>query len=296
MENRNLKAVFAYLAVCFFWGSTYIAIRIGVKDLPPMLFASIRFIIAGSIMFVFTKIKRFSFPDNFKETAKLSLVGLILIIGGNGLLVIAEQWIHSGIASLIVATIPLNMTIIEIFILKQKKIGLMGIIGLILGFGGVIFLSISGGISSNINIKGVILLLLASLSWSIGSIYSKTIKTKCSMAANISIQMLAGGLGLLIIGLISGEASQFKLTLDSSISLLYLIFFGSIIGYSCYIYVLSKWSASKVGTYAYINPIVAVILGAVILHEPITYNIIISLVIIILGVILVHQSKMKKIL
>jgi drug/metabolite transporter (DMT)-like permease len=295
LDNKNTKPLLAYLAVSFIWGSTYIAIRVGVMDLPPLLFASSRVLIAGIILAIFAKLKGYSFPSNFKDIGKISTVGLLMLLGGGGLIVTASQWVDAGIASIVVATVPLMMALIEALFLKQVKIGVLGIIGLFIGFGGVVYLSMGDMGSSATSTKGVLFLLLASLSWSAGSIYSKSITTKNSMITTISIQMLAGGIGLLILGLILGEAKLFIPTLNSMLSLLYLVTFGSIIAYSCYIYVLKQWSAAKAGTYAYINPIVAVLLGGIVLGEQITYKVIISLAIILAGVLLVQRSKAKNI-
>jgi drug/metabolite transporter (DMT)-like permease len=291
VKINDKKPLLAYLAICFFWGTTYLAIRIGVKDLPPMLFSAFRFLIAGIIIILYAKVNQHLFPDNFKELIKISVVGLILVMGSNGLLVVSEQWVTSGIASIIFATIPFIMTLIEVVILKQSKIHILGVIGLVLGFSGVLLLSIGGDGIQNLCTKGLLLLLLASLFWSIGSIYLKNIKSKCSMVVGLGIQMLVGGTGLLITGLIFGELPQFRLTLPSSFALFYLVLFGSIAGYGSYIYLLKKWHVARVSTFAYVNPVVAVLLGALILREPITPKVIISLVIILVGVILVQKSK-----
>lgn len=293
MNNDNRKTMLAYLAVCFFWGSTYLAIRIGVSGFPPFMFAGIRFTIAGTLTILYSKLRGNTFPDNKKDITKISIVGLLMLLGGNGLVVFAEQWVHSGIASLLVATVPLFMAIIEIFILKYKSMDYKGLLGLVLGFGGVAYLALADKGVGVIDFKGTLLLLIASLSWSIGSVYSKTFKTNSSIISNIGIQMLAGGTGLFTVGIILGEISRVNFTRNSVLALLYLIVFGSMIGYSCYIYVLAKWPASKAGTYAYVNPVVAVILGAVILDEPFTVSVIISMVIIIMGVFIVQRAKIE---
>ena len=294
MDKENRRTMLAYLAVCFFWGSTYLAIKIGVENFPPFLFAGIRFITAGGLTIFYSKLKGNAFADNKKDIAKISIVGLLMLLGGNGLVVFAEQWVHSGIASLLVATVPLFIAIIEIFILRDKKMDYKGLIGLALGFGGVVYLTLgkssTGGI---IDFKGTLLLLFASLFWSMGSVYSKTFKANGSIISNIGIQMFAGGIGLSTVGLLRGEISSINFARSSVLALLYLIVFGSIIGYSCYIYILQKWPASKAGTYAYINPIVAVVLGTIVLGEPFTFSIVISMMIIILGVFMVQQSKVE---
>lgn len=285
------KALLAYLAVCFFWGSTYLAIRIGVKDMPPFVFAGIRFVVAGSLLLVFSKLRGYSFPKEPRQIFKYALVGLLLILGGNGLVVFAQQWVPSGIASLVIATVPLFIAIIEIFVLKLSKMSLVGYLGLLMGFAGVAYLALSKNMGGDVTVFSILLLVMASFSWSIGSVFSKTIKSTSDMLPHIGIQMLAGGVGQLLVSLLRQEYLVMTISWSSVYAMMYLIIFGSIVGYSSYIYVLQHWPASRVGTYAYVNPVVAVILGALILKEPITPQIVGALVIILLGVILVQKSK-----
>lgn len=291
IDKEEKKVFLAYLCVCIVWGSTYLAIKIGVSDLPPALFAGIRFVIAGLLMIVFAKVKKLEFPNTIKDIKKISTVGIFLLLGGNGLVVLGEKWIHSGIASLIVAATPLIITIIELFLPNSQKMGTKGWIGLLVGFVGIVLLVLPGSNSGSVNLKGLIFLLLATLCWSIGSIYSKSFNSSGSIIPQIGIQMLAAGIGLCIIGISTGELYLLKLTSKGLGALIYLIFFGSILGYSSYIYVLQKWPAAKAGTYAYVNPIVAVFLGSIVLNEPISITTIISAVIILGGVFLVQTSK-----
>lgn len=292
MDNDR-KAMLAYLAVCFFWGSTYLAMKIGVKDFPPFLFAGTRFIIAGGLTILYSKLKGYSFPDNKKDIGKISIVGIIMLLGGNGLVVYIGQWVHSSISALLLATVPFFIAIIEIFILKHKRMDYKGFIGLALGFGGVAYLTLTDNSTNIIDLKWTLMLLLASLFWSIGSIYSKTFEVNASILSNIGIQMFAGGISLSTVGVLLGELSRINATTNSILALLYLIVFGSMIGYGSYIYILEKWPASRVGTYAYVNPIVAVALGAIILDEPFNLSVIISMVIIILGVFTVQRAKIE---
>lgn len=289
--NENRKVLLAYICVCFFWGSTYLAIRVGVQDSPPLLFAGIRFIISGALMLTYTKLKGYQLPTDKKDIMNISIVGLLLLLGGNGLVVTAEQWVSSGIASLIVATVPLCMAVIELFFLRNIKMDFKCIAGLILGFGGVCFLMLGDSSIGAVEMKGLIMLLIASLSWAAGSVYSKKVKFRGYIFGNIGLQMLAGGVGLTIAALFKGEFAAVHFTRNSLLAILYLIVFGSIIGYSCYIYILQKWPAAKAGTYAYINPIVAIFLGALLLGEKITLSVVISMVIIIMGIVLVQSSK-----
>lgn len=286
---KDKKVILAYLSVCFFWGSTFLAMKIGVKDLPPFIFAAIRFLVAGAIMVLVGLFTKKKFPETMGEYLKIGFSGVLILMGGNGIVVYAEQWVHSGIASLLVTTIPLFMVFIESKILKQVKINWKGLVGFAISFVGVGFLTISGGEELSIDLFGVSLLLLASFFWAIGSVYSKNIKATSDIVPRIGIQMLGGFVGLIIMSQINGEPLLVSFTRNGFLALVYLIIFGSLVGYSSYIYVLDKWSAARAGTYAYVNPIVAVILGALILGEPITTNIVFSMVIIILGVIIVQR-------
>ena len=291
--NVQNKALLAYLSVCFFWGSTYLAIKIGVKVFPPFMFAAIRFLIAGGIVVGYAKWRGHAFPIESKNILRISLIGILLLVGGNGLVVIAEQWVPSGIASLVIACVPLFIAVIEIFILKLKKMNPIGFIGLIMGFSGVAYLALSNGTSGTISITGILILLSASLFWSIGSVYSKTFDPGSSIVANVGIQMLAGGMVLLLLGFFTGEISRITWSRNGVFSIAYLIIFGSIVGYSSYIYVLQKWPASRVGTYAYVNPVVAVFLGFVVLGEPVTPTVIGSMFVILCGVMLVQKAKIE---
>lgn len=285
------KVVLAFIAVCILWGSTYLAIRIGVAHMPPMLFAGIRFLIAGALMLAYVKLKGLPFPTTGKSVAQQALVGLFLLYGGNGLVVWTEQWVSSGSASLMVATVPLFMALIELLLPNRTKIGWSGWTGLLLGFSGVAFLVLSKSGATGIDLMGGFLMLVAALCWAIGSVYSKFCKPTGSIYANIGFQMLAGGVALTATGLLTGEVSRLSFNLTGVGAMLYLIFFGSIIGYSSYIYVLQKWPASKASTYAYVNPVVAVFLGALILQEPLTLNVFISAAVILAGVYMVQRVK-----
>lgn len=292
-KNEESKTYLAFLAVCIIWGSTYLAIRIGVSEFPPTLFAGIRFLVAGSLMLAFSVYKGLKLPIDFSEVRKISIVGLFLLLGGNGCVVWAETRINSGAASLLVATVPLFMAIIELVLPNRPKLNLKGWIGLLIGFGGVALLVFSNSTEASVDILGIILLLIGAFSWAMGSVYSKSFKASSSIIPNIAIQMLAGGLGLFIVGTSFGELSKIHITSKGMGSILYLIFFGSIVGYSCYVYILEKWPTAKAGTYAYVNPLVAVLLGALILNEPISIDVIMSTVVILSGVILVQTSKTK---
>ncbi|MDO0823211.1 EamA family transporter [Desulfosporosinus nitroreducens] len=292
-KREETTVILAYIAVCILWGSTFLAIRIGVSDFPPALFAGIRFLIAGSLVLFYAYYKGHKFPGDFTDVRRQAIVGLFLL-GGNGLVVWAEQWVYSGVAALLFAVVPMFNAILERFLPNGPRIGLKGWLGLLLGFFGVGLLVLTSSDTKIIDVLGGIILLLGAFSWSVGSVYSKTFKASGTMIANIGLQMFAGGIGLTIAGLFMGEANNIHLTSKGLGALAYLIVFGSLLGYSSYIYILQKWPASKAGTYAYVNPVVGVILGAAILGEPVSPKVFISAVVILGGVALVQFSKTNR--
>ena len=293
IKKEERQTILAYIAVCIFWGSTYIAIRIGVSELPPTIFAGIRFIIAGTLMLGYAKFKGLAMPQNLSEVLKISIVGIFLLVGGNGAVVWGETRVSSGIASLVVATVPLFMAIIESILPSKTKLNKKGWLGLFIGFAGVVFLVLSDWNKASMDIIGMALLIVGAFSWASGSVYSKSFTSSASTISNIAVQMLSGGILLSIIGAFLGEFQRVHITPKGLGALLYLVVFGSIIGYSCYIYILRKWPATKAGTYAYVNPPVAILLGAIILDEVISIKIVLATIIILCGVILVQRSNVK---
>lgn len=293
-KREETTVILAYIAVCILWGSTYLAIRIGVSDFPPEMFAGFRFLIAGTLVLLFAYFKGYKFPENLIDVRRQAVVGLFLLLGGNGVVVFAEQWVYSGATALIMAIVPMFNAILELFLPNSPRLGLKGWFGLLLGFFGVALLVLSGSEVNIIDIPGGLLILFAAFSWSMGSIYSKTFKPSGATIANIGIQMFAAGIGLTIVGLLLGEGGNIHLTSKGIGAMAYLVIFGSILGYSSYIYILQKWPASKAGTYAYVNPVVGVLLGAVILGEPVSPNVFLSAIIILSGVLIVQLSKTKR--
>ncbi len=233
-------------------------------------------------------------PDNFLDIAKISTAGVLMLLGGHGLVVFAEQWVHSGVTALILSLSPIFIALLELLILKKKTLNIWGWFGLFAGFAGVMLLVTSGKEIGSIDIKGVILLLTACLLFASGTIFSKKYSAEGSIVSQLAIQMLAGGVGLLITGGILGEYPRITINFTVVWTMIYLTIFGGIIGYGAYIYVLKHWAASKAGTYAYVNTVIAVILGAVILKEPVNISIIFSIILILGGVVAVQLSKVKE--
>jgi len=291
---KNEKGVIlSYIAVCILWGSTYLAMRIAVNSFPPMLFAGMRFLLAGTIVLAYALATRKPFPKGVLEVSKSAVPGIIMLMGSNGLVMWAEQWVDSGITSLLLSATPLFVALIEVVIFKDNQLGWSGWMCLIIGFVGTAMLIANGSGLGSIDIRGGAIVLSASLLWSIGSIYSSRVKLSGSIASNIGIQMFCAGFGMTIIGLLIGETPKVKFDSSVVLSLIYLVVFGSIVGYSCNMYVLSKWPASKAITSAYVNPVVAVILGVVLLNEKINIMMVVFMMITLGAVVLLHLIKYK---
>ena len=290
MTREQKLALFAYISICIIWGSTYLAIRVAVLNLPPLFSAGVRFIISGLIMYAYAYIKKRPLPTK-QQWKNQTVAGLIILTMGNGMVVLGSQWTDSSIVTVLFATAPLYLAVLEIIFIKVDRLSLTGWLGLLTGFSGVLFLVLSGQGVLNFTVKGVSFILLGAFFWSSGSIVSKILKSEGAIEYNLSIQMLSGGIGFMIAGLLMGEASHITFTLEGALAILYLITFGSLIGYTSYIYLLSVWPASKAGTYAYVNPFVGIFLGHLILKEPITHNVFIGTTIILLGVFMVQFSK-----
>ena len=293
-NERNL-AILSYLTVCIVWGSTYLAIRVAVTDMHFLSFAGIRFFTAGAIILIFSLIKGWAFPNGWQEYKTAIIAGAMLLFVSNGLICWAEQWLDSGLTARLVASVPLFMAWIEVGVPGDHRLGALGWVGLLIGFFGVAFL-----ISPNLTLEGrtlpaILAVLAASLNWAAASIYLKRKTVSGSMMPNVGIQMFSAGAAFLIAAFIFGGISISGASASGISALIYLIFIGSIIAYSAFYYMIKAIPASKAGTYAYINPIVAVILGALILKEVVTAQTIIAAAIILAGVILVQISKVKPI-
>ncbi len=291
MQKENFKAYAAWIAICIIWGTTYLAIRVGVSHLPPMLFAGLRWLIAGSVLLIYFKIKKVKLPRG-KDFLNLSIVGLALIGCGNGLVVTAEKFVPSGITALFLTTLPFWMVGGEAISGLGQKLNLKIIVGLLFGLAGAVLI-FSHDIENFFNpsyLIGMLCLTGSVICWSFGSIYSKYKKVSVPLFVGSSVQMFVAGLAQTTVGLLLGEAAKFHFNYESLLAFSYLLIMGSLIGYGSYIYAIAHLPLSLVSTYAYINPIIALFLGWLILNEQITITIIIAAVIIFIGVIIVKQG------
>lgn len=300
--KRNPKAlvIAAFTAVYLIWGSTYLAISIAVKTISPFFMAGVRFLVAGFILLIWALLKGEKFPD-MKSILKISLSGILLLVIGNASLGWVEEYIPSGLAAIIVATVPLWFVLLDKrqwkFYFSNRQI----IFGLVVGFAGVIIL-FSGKSSTDLfndkmKLISLCVLLIGTISWTIGSLYSKYQKIQGSTLMKVSIQMLSSSIIIFISSFAIGEHNKLSLnfiTWQSIAALAYLIVMGSLVAYMAYMWLLSVRPASVVGTYAYVNPVVAVFLGWLIAKESISFEKIIGLVVIIAGLVIVNLSKEKK--
>jgi len=294
MLTENAKAIFAWINVCVIWGTTYLVIRIGVGHMPPMLFAGIRWVIAGVAFMTVLKWRGTSLPKA-NEMVHLAVVGLALIGFGNGLVVFAEQWIHSGLAALLITTVPFFMVGMESLLPKGPKLNATILTGLIMGLAGVclIFGKDIKYLADPDNLIGVLALLGAVIFWSIGSLYSKYVKVDVHPLMGASVQMLMAGIVLSAVGISIGEFPRLRFEINGLLALAYLVVVGSFIGYTSYIYAIAKLPLSLISTYAYINPVIALFLGWIVLDEKLDFQTAIAAAVIITGVFIVKQGTAR---
>ncbi len=283
-------------SVYIIWGSTYLAIRFAIETVPPFLMAATRFLIAGSILYVGRRALGDAVPTRW-EWRSAAIIGIFLLVGGNGGVVWAEQRVFSGVTALLVGTAPLWMILIDSLHPGGRRPSRWAILGVILGFVGICVLigppqnANNGG---SVDLVGAGVLILASLFWAIGSLYNRQASLPSSPLLGTGMEMLAGGAGLLLLGILTGELQQLNLTAISARSLLgwaYLIVFGSWIGLTSYTWLLRAAPTPLVSTYAYVNPVVAVLLGYLLASEPLTLQTLIAAVIVVGSVALTTISQ-----
>ncbi len=285
------KALIAYLVVCVFWGSTYLAIKVGVTELPPFLFAGVRFLVAGLVLLALAR----AFGDPLPRRGDwrtLAIVGLLLLAGGNAFVVWSEQYIGSGIASIFVVTVAMWTALFDAIIPGgSSDLDWRIVAGLLLGFLGTMLLV--GATPAEIlaaDKRGPIALTIASASWSLGTVYAKRHPTQASPYMGAAFQMIVGGSAVALIGTLLGEWARWHLSTRGIGAIAYLVVFGSVLGYTAYSYALRHASATIVGTYAYVNPVIAVILGWLLLHEPVHARTFIAMSMILVAVVWIQFS------
>lgn len=292
----RLLLVAAFAAIYIIWGSTYLAIRVAIDTIPPFLMAGARFLIAGALLYGWARARGAQRPTG-STWRSATVLGALFLLLGNGGVVWAEQRVPSGIAAVLVALLPIWTAIIEWIRPPGKRPGAWVTAGLVTGFAGVALLLAPGvGSGAQVDLVGGAALIFASLSWAYAGIISKELPLPASAAQSSGMQMLAGGLLLTVAGLVTGEFARAELSavsLRSAGAFVYLIVFGSLIGFSAFAWLLRVTTPGRVATYAYVNPIVAVFLGWLILGEPLATRDLIAAAIIVGGVVLITTARLR---
>ena len=291
------KIWLALIALYIVWGSTYLAIRFTVETIPPFMSAGLRFLIAGTILFVWRRMAGDPVPTT-RQWISTAIVGIALLLCSNGVLSWAEQRVPSGIASLVMSTIPLWLVLFEAFRPRGIKPSWRAIIGLLIGFGGVFLLigpaEFSGKSATQFDTFGTIALLFAALMWSLGSIYSKHADMPKSSLMGTGAEMLTGAAAIMIVSAASGEFNEFRfadVSMRSWLGLAFLIFVGSLVGFVSYGWLLQNAPISLISTYPYVNPVVAVLLGSWFASESLTPRILLAAMIIIGSVVFINSER-----
>jgi drug/metabolite transporter (DMT)-like permease len=296
-EKRASRAqiIAAFASIYIIWGSTYLAIRYAIETTPPFLMAGVRFLISGALLYIWARYRGAPRPTRLHWRNAI-IAGGFLLLGGNGAVVWAERFVPSGLTALLVSILPFWLVIIEWVRPPRKRPNGAVLGGLVLGFAGIIVLVGPGNVGGHGDVRplGALVLILGSLSWAIGSFWSRDASLPQSGLLTTGMEMLGGGAMLLIVGLVSGELSHFdvhRVSHASILGLAYLVTFGSLLGFTSYIWLLDKVSPAHLGTYAYVNPIVAVLLGWAIAGERLSVRTGVAAVIVICAVALITTAR-----
>jgi len=288
----------AFAAIYFVWGSTYLAIRIGVRDVPPFLLAALRFFIAGVALYVWMRAKGTPAPRSY-EWFSASLLAIVIFVLDYGLLFWAERRVPSGIAAVMLATIPVFMTLAEILFLRSQKLTFRLGFALLAGTAGVgVLVSRAGFGQGAIDPSGAIALLVAAISWSAASILIRKLRLPESKVMSAAAQMVCGGILLALTSLLLGEFRDFSVRavpMGAWLALAYLIVAGSIVAFTAYVWLIHHESPTKVGTYAYVNPVVAVLIGYFLGGEALGVRTVAGTVLVLVSVLAITTAPRKKV-
>jgi drug/metabolite transporter (DMT)-like permease len=289
------QIIAAFASIYLVWGSTYLAIRYAIETIPPFVMGGARFLVSGVLLYVWARYRGAPKPTRL-HWRNAVIAGAFLLLGGNGAVVWAEQFVPSGLTALLVSILPFWLVIIEWARPPRRRPSGVILVGLVLGFIGIIVLIGPGNIGGqgDIPLAGALVLILGSLSWAIGSFWSRDAQLPRSGLLTTGMEMLGGGALLLLVGVLSRELSGFDIqnvSKASAVGLLYLITFGSLIGFTSYIWLLDKVSPARLGTYAYVNPVVAVLLGWAIAGETLSVRTGVAAVIVICAVALITTAR-----
>jgi len=287
------RMITAFAAVYLIWGSTYLAIRFTIETLPIFLSAGVRFLLAGLILYAFARVKKREPAPKQKHWGAAFISGGFLLLGGNGCIVWAERFVPSGLAALFIAIVPLWMVLLEWWWHQTKRPSKGVFFGIGIGFLGVWLLMAPDLFhrgEHSINLGGALLLLLASFSWSIGSIYSRKADLPKSPFLSTAMQMIGGGVLLLLMGFLQGEYAHLHIinfSAKSICALVYLVIFGSLVGFTAYLWLLKNAGVARTSTYAFVNPVVAIFLGWALAGEKLDAQTAVAAFFVLVAVILI---------
>jgi drug/metabolite transporter (DMT)-like permease len=285
------RAYWAWVAVCVSWGTTYLATRVAIESIPPFAMAGSRHFVAGTILALVLRMRGIKLPP-LDSWGGHALLGLLMIGLGNGCLVWAQQFIPSGVAAVLVSVIPFWMIGVEAFMPGGEPARKRQVIGLILGFGGIVLLtssSMNGSAPTRQIVLGVIMTQLSCLGWAIGSAYAKRHKRDENLFAATAVQIMCGGAILMAVATMTGEWVDMAPTPRSLLAVIYLVVVGTFVGYVCYVYALKHLPVSIVSLYAYVNPVIAVILGSLLMKERFTPRMAVAIAIIFAAMLIVRS-------
>ena len=297
-HRATWKTLLAFAIIYFVWGSTFLAIRVGVREVPPLILAAMRFFVAGVVLYVWM-IARGERSPSGREWRSACLLGIVIFVMDYGLLFWAEQRVPSGIAAVMLATIPVFMALSEIIFLRTQTLTIRLVLALLIGIGGVAVLmsrSLNLG-GAPIDKMGAVALIFASISWSVASALTRKLTLPASKVMSSGAQMLAGGVFLAVTAAALGEFRNFhpwSVSREVWFALLYLIVAGSIVGFTAYVWLIHHESPTKVGTYAYVNPIVAVLVGYFLGGEALSMRTILGSLFVLVSVVVITTTRAKK--
>ena len=297
-QRATWKTLLAFAIIYFVWGSTFLAIRVGVREVPPLILAAMRFFVAGVVLYGWMMARGERSPSG-REWRSACLLGIVIFVLDYGLLFWAEQRVPSGIAAVMLATIPVFMALSEIIFLRTQTLTVRLALALLIGMGGVAVLmsrSLNLG-GAPIDKMGAVALIIASMSWSVASALTRKLTLPKSKVMSSGAQMLAGGMFLTVAAAALGEFRNFhpcSVSHEVWFALVYLVVAGSIVGFTAYVWLIHHESPTKVGTYAYVNPIVAVLVGYFLGGEALSLRTIVGTVFVLISVVVITTTRAKK--
>jgi drug/metabolite transporter (DMT)-like permease len=287
-------AYLAWIAICVVWGTTYLAIRVALESIPVALLAGLRWLAAGVILAAIVPLLGQRLPP-LRMWRSIAIIGFLMAVLGNGGVVWAQQFVASGLAAVIVAMVPFWSVIVEALLPNGERVTRRTMLGLVVGLVGIVVLVwpelTLGSPDGRQFVYGVLSLQLACAGWALGTSYLKRNPTNGSPLGSLALQMILSGVMLMAIGTATGEWSELFFTARTFGAMAYLVLFGSLLGYTAYLFALKNLPVSTVSLYAYVNPIIAVVLGAVVLAEPFTIRIVVACVLVFAGIAIVGRKS-----